>query len=129
MIPPSTTTINTVEKLNSQFIPLLAQFRVHPKFFYLGVGAGVAINITNYEFMVNGSGVSGRKTSNPTGFFAQATFGIALPLSDEVTIDAFVKGSLLTVFYDASKDSNGNTVYQSASAWAVTPGVAFSFHF
>ncbi|MFO1527635.1 MAG: hypothetical protein U1F16_16815 [Turneriella sp.] len=129
VIPPTTTTLKTVEKLNSQFIPLLAQFRIHPKYFYIGVGAGVAINITNYEFTVNGNGVSGRKTSNPTGFFAQATLGIALPLGDDVSLDAFVKGSLLTVFYEAYKDANGNYTYQSAAAWAVTPGLAFSLHF
>jgi hypothetical protein len=127
--PGNTTTIATVEKLYSQFIPVMAQFRIHPKFFYIGIGAGAAFNISSYEFTVNGNGVSGRKTSNPTGFFAQATLGISLPLSDDVTIDAFVKGSLLTVFSEASKDSSANYTYQSASAWAVTPGLAFSFHF
>jgi hypothetical protein len=127
--PGNTTTVKTTEKLFSHFIPLLAQFRIHPKFFYIGVGAGAAINITSYEFTVSNSTTSGRKTSNPTGFFAQATLGIAIPLSDNVSIDAFVKGSLLTVFYEATKDSSGNYSYQSASAWAVTPGVAFSVHF
>ena len=126
--PGSTTTVKTVEKLNSQFVPLLAQFRIHPRYFYAGVGAGAAINISTYEFTVNGNGVSGRKTSNPTGFFAQATLGLALPLSDGVSVDAFVKASLLTVFYEATKDTNGNYTYQSASAWAVTPGIAFSLH-
>lgn len=127
--PGNTVTTTTVEKLYSQFIPVMAQFRIHPKFFYVGIGAGAAFNITSYEFTVNGSGVSGRTTSNPTGFFAQATLGIALPLSDNITVDAFVKGSLLTVFYQASKNSSGNYTYQSASAWAVTPGLAVSFHF
>jgi len=127
--PGNTTTITTTEKLYSQFIPVMAQFRVHPKFFYLGIGAGAAINITSYDFSVGGNSVSGRKTSNPTGFFAQATLGIAIPLSDNVSVDAFVKASLLTVFYDATKDSSGNYTYQSAAAWAVTPGLAFSFHF
>ena len=127
--PGNTTTLTTTEKLYAQFIPVLAQFRIHPKFFYIGIGAGAAINITSYDFNVNGNGVSGRKTSNPTGFFAQATLGIAVPLSENISIDAFVKGSLLTVFYDAYKDANGNYVYQSASAWAITPGLAFSLHF
>ncbi len=127
--PGNTTTVKTTEKLFSHFIPLMAQFRFHPKFFYIGIGAGAAINITSYEFTVSNSTTSGRKTSNPTGFFAQATLGIAIPLSDNVSVDAFVKGSLLTVFYEATKDSSGNYTYQSASAWAVTPGIAFSFHF
>ena len=129
VLPGSTITTKTVEKLNSQFIPLLAQFRIHPKFFYIGIGAGVAINITNYEFSINGNSVSGRQVSNPTGFFAQATLGTALPISDDVTVDVFVKGSLLTVFYSTSKDSSGYNTYSAASAWAVTPGLAVSFHF
>lgn len=129
VLPGSTITTKTTEKLNSQFIPLLAQFRIHPKFFYIGIGAGVAINITNYEFSINGNSVSGRQVSNPTGFFAQATLGTALPLSDDVTVDLFVKGSLLTVFYSTNKDSSGNNTYSAASAWAVTPGLAVSFHF
>lgn len=127
--PGNTVTVKTTEKLFSHFIPLMAQVRVHPKYFYIGLGAGAAINITSYEFTVSNSTTSGRRTSNPTGFFAQATLGIALPLSDDITVDAFVKGSLLTVFYDAYKDSNGNYSYQTASAWAITPGIAFSLHF
>lgn len=127
--PGNTATVTTSEKLYSQFIPVMAQFRIHPRYFYIGIGAGAAINITSYDFNVNGNGVSGRKASNPTGFFAQATLGVAIPLGDNISVDAFVKGSLLTVFYDAYKDAGGNYVYRSASAWAITPGVAFSFHF
>ncbi|MFO1470338.1 MAG: hypothetical protein U1F27_04795 [Turneriella sp.] len=75
VLPGSTITTKTTEKLNSQFIPLLAQFRIHPKFFYIGIGAGVAINITNYEFSINGNSVSGRQVSNPTGFLHRQRSG------------------------------------------------------
>lgn len=125
----TTTTVKTTEKLNSQFIPIMGQLRIHPKYFYVGVGLGAAINITSYELTVGSSSVSGRKTSNPTGFFAQLTLGISFPFSDEVSADIFVKGSYLTVYDSVSTSSSGTTTYTNVGAYAITPGLAIAFHF
>ena len=128
--PPSTVTedVKTEFELTAQYIPVMAQFRINPKFFFIGVGVGYAFNVGTVSLKVGDQSQSSVRDDTGGGLIVQAMAGVSFPLG-AVSIEGGARGSMITAYYESTSDAAGTTTYKSTSAYFVTPYAAVTMNF
>lgn len=125
----TTKTVKTDVEMISHFMPVMAQIRFYPQYFYVGVGLGMAFNLTQYDATFQGNKASGTSYKKPNGFVAQISVGLSLPVSKEVSFDIFAKGTMISTFATPAALRSGTiNEWETVSAYSLTPGIAVTMH-